>query len=91
MNHLIAQRNPYRPSRHLFRSIHTKTVRPWQALVPNRNRRRALVCLYVDCLLPPGAQTGQHKRSTRAHCSRNHSYLRPEILGYKHPGVVHGT
>jgi hypothetical protein len=77
-NHLITHRNPHRPPRHLRRSIYTTTVRPRQVLVPNRNRRRALDRLYIDCLLPPGTQPGQLTNvQLRARRSRERPYLRP--------------
>jgi hypothetical protein len=85
-NHLITHRNPHRPLRHLRGSIYTTTVRPRQVLVPNRNRRRALDRLYIDCLLPPGNQPGQLTNAQlRARRSRERPYLRPGVLGFKLP------
>ena len=91
-NRLITHRNSHRPPRHLRGSICTRTVPPRQVLVPNRNRGCALDRLYIDCLLPPRAQPGQLTNAQlRARRSRDRPYLRPGVLGYKRPEVVHGT
>jgi hypothetical protein len=58
----------------------------WQVLVPNRNRRRALDRLYINCLLPPGAQPGQLSNAQlHARRSRDRPYIRPGVLGFKLP------
>ena len=62
-NHLITYRNPHRPPHYLRGSIYTRAVPPRQILLPNRNRRRSLDRLYIDCLLPPGVQPGQFTNS----------------------------
>jgi hypothetical protein len=58
----------------------------WRVLVPNRNR------LYIDCVLPHGAQPAQLTNAQlRARRSRDRPYLRPGVLVYKRPEVVRRT
>ena len=55
-------------------------------LVPNRNRHCSLDRLYIDCVLPPGAQPARLTNAQlRARRSRDSPYLRPGVLVYERP------
>ena len=68
------------------------TVSPRRVLVPNRNRHCSLDRLYIDGVLPPGAQPAQLTNAQLcAHHSQDRPYQCSEVLGYKRPEVVRGT
>ena len=76
----------------ICRLIHTTTVSPRRVLVPNCNRHCSLDRLYIDCVLPPGAQPAQLTNAQLcAHRSQDRPYLCSEVLGYKRSDVVRGT